>query len=95
MIKTAFACYKFVTKQYANHYILFFFSCIESGIFPTKWNMTKVEPIHKRDNKQNVKNYRLVSLLPIFRKILERLLLQLNVPTFYWKRFNIFKSGFK
>ena len=72
-----------------------FFSSIESGIFPTKWKMTKVEPIHKRDNKQNVKNYRLVSLLPIFRKILERLLLQLNVPTFYWKRFNIFKSGFK
>ena len=57
--------------------------------------MTKVEPIHKRDNKQNVKNYRLVSLLPIFGKRFERLLIQLNVLTFYGKRFNIFISGFK
>ena len=31
-------------------------------------------PIHKRDDKQNVKNYQPVSLLPIFGKIFERLM---------------------
>ena len=31
-------------------------------------------PIHKRDDKQNVKNYRPVSLFPIFGKIFERLI---------------------
>ena len=31
-------------------------------------------PIHKRDDKQNVKNYRSVSILPIFGKIFERLI---------------------
>ena len=32
---------------------LIFSSCIESGIFPTKWKITTVVPIHKRDDKQN------------------------------------------
>ena len=47
---------------------------IESGIFPTKWKMAIAVPIHKEDDKQNVKNYRPVSLLPIFSKIFERLI---------------------
>ena len=41
---------------------LIFSSCIESGIFPTKWNMANVVPIHKRP----------VSLLPFLGKIFER-----------------------
>ena len=36
--------------------------------------MANVVPIHKRDDKQNVNNYRPVSLLPIFGKIFERLI---------------------
>ena len=36
--------------------------------------MANVVPIHKQDDKQNVKNYRPVSLLPIFGKIFERLI---------------------
>ena len=47
---------------------LIFSSCIESGTFPTEWKKANVVPIHKRDDKQNVKNYRPVSLLPIFEK---------------------------
>ena len=51
---------------------LIFSSCIESGIFSTGWRMANVVPIHKRDDKQDVKNYRPVSFLPIFGKIFER-----------------------
>ena len=51
---------------------LIFSSCIESGIFSTEWRMANVVPIHKRDDKQDVKNYRPVSFLPIFGKIFER-----------------------
>ena len=36
--------------------------------------MANVVPIHKRDDKQNVNNYRPASLLPIFGKIFERLI---------------------
>ena len=31
---------------------LIFPSCIGSEIFPTKWKMANVVPIHKRDDKQ-------------------------------------------
>ena len=48
---------------------LIFSSCVKLGIFPTKWKAFNVIPIHKRDDKQNVKNYRPVSLLPILGKI--------------------------
>ena len=48
---------------------LIFSSCIESEIVPTEWKMANVVPDHKRDDKQNVKNNRPVSLLPIFGKI--------------------------
>ena len=53
---------------------LIFSSCIESGIFPTECKMANVVPIYKRDDKQNVENYRPVSLLPTLGKILERLI---------------------
>ena len=53
---------------------LIFSSFIESGIFPPEWKKANVAPIHKRDDKQNVKNYRPVSLLPIFGKIFEPLI---------------------
>jgi len=47
---------------------------MDSGIFPTEWKMANVVPVFKKDDKQNVKNYRPVSLLPIFGKIFERLI---------------------
>ena len=53
---------------------LLFSSCIESGIFPPEWKKANVVPIHERDDKQNVKNYRPVSLLSIFGKTFERLI---------------------
>ena len=42
--------------------------------FPSEWKKGNVVPIHKKDDKQNVKNYRPVSLLPICGKIFERLI---------------------
>ena len=45
---------------------------MESGIFPSEWKMANVVPVYKTDDKQNLKNYRPVSLLPIFGKVFER-----------------------
>ena len=75
---------------------LIFSSCIESGIFPTEWKMANVVPINKQDNKQNVKNYRPVSLLPIFRKIFEHLIYN-EMYSFFIKNDLISsnQSGFK
>ena len=40
--------------------------------FPNKWKLAKVVPLLKKDDPLNPKNYRPVALLPIFSKILER-----------------------
>ena len=52
---------------------LIFRCCIENGKFPSEWKKANVVPVHKKDNKQTLENYRPVSLLPICGKIFERL----------------------
>ena len=41
-------------------------------IYPSTWKKANVIPIHKKDDKQCVNNYRPVSLLPVFGKIFEK-----------------------
>ena len=53
---------------------LIFRMCIDEGIFPNQWKKANVVPIHKKNEKNLVKNYRPISLLPIFSKIFERLI---------------------
>ena len=48
---------------------LIFHSCIETGKFPSEWKNVNVCPAHKRSDKQIVKNYRSISLLPVCGKI--------------------------
>ena len=42
--------------------------------FPSEWKKANVVPIHKKDDKQILKNYRPVSLLPVSVKIFERII---------------------
>ena len=53
---------------------IIFKTCLNTGKFPSEWKKGNVVPIHKKDDKQNVKNYRPVSLLPICGKIFESLI---------------------
>lgn len=46
---------------------------LRNGIFPDQMKLAKVIPIHKNGPKSSFTNYRPVSLLPTFSKILERL----------------------
>ena len=52
---------------------LIFNHCIDNGIYPCEWKKANVVPIHKKDDKQTLKNYHPVSLLPICSKVFERL----------------------
>ena len=51
-----------------------FKQCVDTGIFPSEWKKGNIVHIHKKGDKQTLKNYRPVSLLPICGKILERLM---------------------
>ena len=44
------------------------------GEFPECWKRANVVPIHKKEIKNLVKNYRPISFLPIFGKIFERVI---------------------
>ena len=53
---------------------LIFKSCLKTGQFPSEWKKANVALVFKKGDKQLVKNYRPISLLPITSKIFERLL---------------------
>ena len=47
---------------------------IKKDIFPDDLKMAKVTPICTADNKSNVSNYKLISVLSCFTKILEQIM---------------------
>ena len=47
---------------------------METGVYPHMLKRAKVIPIHKGDSRMETKNYRPISLLPIFNKIFEKIL---------------------
>ena len=47
---------------------------LRQGVFPEKWKKANVVPVHTKNEKNLKENYRPISLLPIFGKILEKLI---------------------
>ena len=73
-----------------------FEECLRTGTFPLEWKRSNVVPIFKKGDKQIYKNYGPTSLLPIFGKILERLIFEEMFPFFIEnKLIAANQSGFK
>ena len=53
---------------------IIFESAIKSGHFPDSWKKGNIIPVHKKESKYLIKNYRPISLLPIFGKIFEKVI---------------------
>ena len=53
---------------------IIFSNIVSTGIFPDIWKLANVTPIHKKRDKQLIKNYRPISLLPICGKTLEKII---------------------
>ena len=51
---------------------------METGVYPHLLKRGKVIPVHKADSRMEAKNYRPISLLPIFNKIFEKNITQQN-----------------
>ena len=75
---------------------IIFKNILDTYIYPGMWKLANVTPIFKKENKQLVKNYRPISLLPICGKILEKLIF--NSLYFYLNSNNLItanQSGFR
>ena len=57
------------------------------GVFPEKLKLAKVIPLFKGGDRCETKNYRPMSILPIFDKIIERLMHLRLIP--FLKKYNI------
>ena len=54
---------------------LIFTKSFQTGLYPDIWKKANVQPVHKKDSRQDIKNYRPISLLPICGKIFEKIIL--------------------
>ena len=57
-----------------KHLFKIFKNCLKCGISPDDWKKGNILPIFKKGDKQNIKNCRPFSLLPICSKIFERII---------------------
>ena len=78
--------YEFIKKPLQKIFI----ESINLGIFPEKMKIAKVTPIYKSGKKQLLRNYRPISVLSCFSKILERIMYNrvynyLNIITFLFR----------
>ena len=59
------------SEQIAPSLCSLFNHSLNIGQIPRDWKSTDVTPTHKKDSKEDAKNYRPISLLPIVSKVLE------------------------
>ena len=45
---------------------------VSTGVFPERWKQANIIPLYKKGDKKDPADYRSVSLLPLFGKVLER-----------------------
>ena len=58
----------------APHLVKYFNKCLQEGHFPDELKTGRISPIYKKEDEQLLENYRPVSTLPVFGKILEKLI---------------------
>ena len=65
---------KSISKLIVGHLVKFFNKFLDIGIFPTILKSGMITPIFKKGDSRYFDNYRPVSTLPVFGKILEKLM---------------------
>ena len=87
---------KLLTPSICKPLTLLFENCLTSGEFPNLWKKSNIVPVHKKGDKQLIKNYRPVSLFPICRKLMEKLMFN-SIFNFIDTRnmLSVHQSGFR
>ena len=59
-------------QEILDHLTFFFNLCLRSAVFPDQLKIAIIKPIYKNGSRHVFNNYRPISLLPVFSKILEK-----------------------
>ena len=74
---------------------MIFEAALNDGVFPDDWKKGNIVPVHKKDLKTMLINYRPISLLPIFAKIFEKIIFTSIFEYFIENQlFTVCQSGF-
>jgi hypothetical protein len=65
------AMLKICPEEVARPLYLIFKKCFELGSFPSSWKYANVQPVHKKNCRQDKSNYRPISLLCICSKMFD------------------------
>ena len=68
---------KMGASSIAKPLAILFRNCLEIECFPKEYKKANIAPVHKKHDKQLIKNFRPVSLLPICSKIFEKVIFNL------------------
>jgi hypothetical protein len=60
---------------------------LNSGVFPDKWKRAKMKPLYKKGDRYDMQNYRPISVVSVFAKLLQRLMYNRIIFFLYEKRF--------
>ena len=85
-------CIKLIKGPLAHIYNL----SLNSGVFPDVWKTAKVKPVYKKGDKYDMRNYRPISIIPVFAKLLERLMYNRIISFLYDNKiFSEAQNGFR
>ncbi|CAH2084309.1 unnamed protein product [Euphydryas editha] len=65
--------FKYTATAISNPICLIFNRCLEEGVVPQIWKNANITPVYKTGSKNDIANYRPISLLSTLPKVLERL----------------------
>ena len=94
MIISVYACQKYVIRPFTNDKNNFE-EALCTGLFPSERKKGNIVPIHKKGDKQVLKNYHPISLLPICGEIFERLIFNEMFRVLLENLVSLNQSGFK
>ena len=76
---------KICDKSLLKPLILLFENSTKSSCYSDIWKRSNIIPVHKKNDKQLVNNYKSISLLPIFGKYSKKLS-SIKFITFCWRK---------
>lgn len=68
------ALFKNISLNVVDHLLFLINLCLESGGFPSALKTARVTPVFKKGDQKNIANYRPISVVSVFSKILEKVI---------------------